>query len=208
MPCVRLKSDCLLLVLLNILIALYNSAYSDITDNAIDEYMALFSQKTMQFVRAPDENVFIARKLQKPCLPFATSPTNALQAFNLIEIFFLILPFEWWMPRDRYERLNNFVMGVIYSPLLLITAHLETKQAYEVKHNRRRGEEDDDTVQEWEQMQGDVDLEAEGWTKKVERTKPNVETDATVLEVRDLKEKMGELLELVEGMKVGIKGSP
>lgn len=51
-----------LIVLLNILIALYNSAYSDITDNAIDEYMALFSQKTMQFVRAPDENVFIARK--------------------------------------------------------------------------------------------------------------------------------------------------
>ena len=50
-------------VLLNILIALYNSAYEDITDNAIDEYMALLSQKTMQFVRAPDENVFIARKL-------------------------------------------------------------------------------------------------------------------------------------------------
>ena len=51
-------------VLLNILIALYNSAYSDITDNAIDEYMAIFSQKTMQFVRAPDENVFIARKVR------------------------------------------------------------------------------------------------------------------------------------------------
>lgn len=50
------------LVLLNILIALYNSAYEDITDNAVDEYMALFSLKTMQFVRAPDENVFIARK--------------------------------------------------------------------------------------------------------------------------------------------------
>ena len=50
-------------VLLNILIALYNSAYQDITDNAIDEYMALFSQKTMQFVRAPDENVFIPREL-------------------------------------------------------------------------------------------------------------------------------------------------
>lgn len=49
-------------MLLNILIALYNSAYQDITDNAIDEYMALFSQRTMQFVRAPDENVFIARK--------------------------------------------------------------------------------------------------------------------------------------------------
>lgn len=61
----------LYLVLLNILIALYNSAYEDITDNAIDEYMALLSQKTMQFVRAPDENVFIARK-------FAFSENEAL----------------------------------------------------------------------------------------------------------------------------------
>jgi hypothetical protein len=50
------------LVLLNILIALYNSAYEDISGNATDEYMAIFAQKTMQFVRAPDENVFIPRK--------------------------------------------------------------------------------------------------------------------------------------------------
>jgi hypothetical protein len=47
--------------LLNILIALYNSAYEDIAGNAIDEYMAIFALKTMQFVRAPDENVFIPR---------------------------------------------------------------------------------------------------------------------------------------------------
>lgn len=32
-------------VLLNILIALYNSAYEDITGNAIDEFMAIFAQK-------------------------------------------------------------------------------------------------------------------------------------------------------------------
>ncbi|KAI4146314.1 MAG: hypothetical protein L6R39_003492 [Caloplaca ligustica] len=136
-----------MVVLLNILIALYNSAYEDITDNAIDEYMALFSQKTLQFVRAPDENVFIA-------------------PFNLIEIFFLILPFEWWMSTARYERLNNFVMGVIYSPLLLITAFLETRQARRVKHNRRRGQEDEDTVQEWEQMNEEMNFEADGWAKK------------------------------------------
>lgn len=72
-----------MVILLNILIALYNSAYEDITDNAIDEYMALvsfssldirhesitnsqFSAKTIQFVRAPDENVFIARKYHLP----------------------------------------------------------------------------------------------------------------------------------------------
>jgi hypothetical protein len=49
------------IVLLNILIALYNSAYEDITGNATNEYLALFAHRTLQFVRAPDENVFIAR---------------------------------------------------------------------------------------------------------------------------------------------------
>jgi hypothetical protein len=48
--------------LLNILVALYNSAYQDIAGNAVDEYMAVFALKTMQFVRAPDENVFIPRE--------------------------------------------------------------------------------------------------------------------------------------------------
>ncbi|KAL8993817.1 MAG: hypothetical protein Q9169_006061 [Polycauliona sp. 2 TL-2023] len=173
-----------MVVLLNILIALYNSAYEDITENAIDEYMALFSQKTLQFVRAPDENVFI--------------PPNKQIALNLIEIFFLIIPFEWWMPTARYERLNNYVMGIIYSPLLLITAFLETRQAGRVNRNRRRGEEDEDTVEEWEQMSDALDLEGEGWTKKVEATKPNVDTDAAVLEIRVLRERVDELRKLLE----------
>jgi hypothetical protein len=102
-----------MVILLNILIALYNSAYEDITENAIDEYMALFSQKTMQFVRAPDENVFIA-------------------PFNLIETVFLILPFEWWMADATYEKLNNYIMAIIYSPLLVVTAYFETKEAQHV----------------------------------------------------------------------------
>ena len=84
---------------------------------------------------------------------------------------------------------------------------METRQAQHVKHNRKRGEQDDYTVEEWEQMQDDVDFEAEGWTKKVEGTKPNVETDAAVLEVRELKEKVGELVREVEGMKDRVNGS-
>ena len=169
-----------MVILLNILIALYNSAYADITDNAIDEYMALFAQKTMQFVRAPDENVFIA-------------------PFNLLEIFGLILPFEWWMPTARYERLNNYVMGVIYSPLLLLTAFMETRDAHKIRYNRRQGEDDEDEVQEWEQCGvGDVDFEADGWAKKVEMTKPNVETDAAVLEIQALKEQIEGLRRLLD----------
>ena len=142
--------------------------------------MALFAQKTMQFVRAPDENVFIP-------------------PFNLLEIFLLILPFEWWMPTSRYERLNNYVMGAIYSPLLLLTAFMETRDAHKVKYNRRHGEDDADESQEWEQNGcGELDFEADGWAKKVEGTKPNVETDAAVLEIRALKQEIEELKRMWE----------
>ncbi|KAL6704938.1 Calcium channel yvc1 [Coniothyrium glycines] len=170
-----------MVILLNILIALYNSAYEDITQNAIDEYMALFSQKTMQFVRAPDENVFIA-------------------PFNLIEMLFLILPFEWWMPEARYDHLNDCVMAVLYSPVLLVTAFLEQREAWLVRDNRRRGEDDEDKTHEWEQVLQECDFEADGWDKKVQATKPNVEFDTAVLEVRALRREVKDLKELLAGL--------
>ncbi|KAH7072078.1 hypothetical protein BKA63DRAFT_417969 [Paraphoma chrysanthemicola] len=167
-----------MVILLNILIALYNSAYEDITENAIDEYMALFSQKTMQFVRAPDENVFIA-------------------PFNLIEMFCLILPFEWWMSDATYAKLNDHVMFVIYSPLLVLTAFLEQRDARHVNYNRRRGEEDEDVTHEWEQVLNECDFEADGWDKKVQSSKPNVEFDTAVLEVRKLQQQVEEMKSLL-----------
>lgn len=165
-------------ILLNILIALYNSAYEDITGNATAEYLALFAQKTMQFVRAPDENVFIA-------------------PFNLIEIFVLIIPFEWWLSKARYEMLNDWVMGIIYSPLLCITALLETRTARTVNFNRSRQESDDDTIEEWEQLEGELDVEGTGWSKRVEDTSPNVVVDGTLLAVRTLAEEVKELKALI-----------
>ncbi|KAI1329525.1 hypothetical protein F5Y16DRAFT_365389 [Xylariaceae sp. FL0255] len=168
-----------MVVLLNVLIALYNSAYEDIYDNSDDEYLALFSQKTMQFVRAPDENVFIA-------------------PFNLIEVFCLIIPFEWWLPKRQYERLNDIVMGVLYFPLLFCSALFEVSVAKEIQDNRSRGEDDDDTIEEWEQMADQVDFEGEGWTKKVGESKANVEEEPAVLEVKKLREEVDQLKNLLE----------
>ncbi|PGH23097.1 hypothetical protein AJ80_02871 [Polytolypa hystricis UAMH7299] len=177
-----------MVILLNILIALYNSAYEDITENAIDEYMALFALRTMQFVRAPDENVFIA-------------------PLNLIEIFFLIIPFEWWLPTAQYERLNHYVMGIIYSPLLLITAFVETTNARRIHLNRRLGEEDDDLLEEWEEVAQAVAFELDDdtagtvdpeWEAKVLQTKSNVRVNPCVLEVRELKSQVDELTALVK----------
>jgi hypothetical protein len=176
-----------MVILLNILIALYNSAYEDITENAIDEYMAMFAQKTLQFVRAPDENVFIA-------------------PLNLIELFLLIIPFEWWMEKKRYQRLNDYVMGIIYSPLLLITAAVEAREARSVRDNRSRGEEDDDTIEEWEELQSELDFESEGWDKKVKSSKPIVDVDADVVEIRELKQQIKELKEMVRAMSVEPEG--
>lgn len=160
-------------LLLNILIALYNSAYEDIYQNADDEYLALFSQKTMQFVRAPDENVYVA-------------------PLNLIEIIISGLT-EWWLSNSAYETINDWVMGFVYSPLLLVSAIFETRTAHKIRRNRARGEEDDDVVHEWEHMSEELDFEAEGWTKTCDAVKPNVEEDAALLEIKKLRSELNEL---------------
>ena len=165
-------------VLLNILIALYNSAYEETTSNATDEYLALFALKCLQFVRAPDDNVFIP-------------------PFNLIEIFCLIIPFEWWMAKETYAKLNDFVMAIIYAPLLIITATLETNDARKVRVNRKRGEDDEDTVEEWEQSGWKVEDSDKEWCEMVNKTSPNVRVDPTLQEITSLKKEVQELKEMV-----------
>ncbi|EEQ27234.1 vacuolar cation channel [Microsporum canis CBS 113480] len=159
----------------------------DITGNAINEYMGLFAHRTLQYVRAPDENVFIA-------------------PLNLVEIICLIIPFEWWLPSDRYDKLNNYVMGIIYSPLLLVTALLESTNAQRIRLNRRLGEDDDDTQEEWENAAESAEFdfkkvgdhpETEAWDMAVTKSKPNVEVDQCVLEIRGLKEQVRQLTQLV-----------
>lgn len=127
----------------------------------------------MQFVRAPDENVYIA-------------------PLNLVEIVISGLT-EWWLPKHMYEVINDWVMGVLYSPLLVVAAFLETKTAHRIRRNRARGEEDDDVVQEWEQMAHEMDFEAEGWIKTCDAVRPNVEDDAAVLEIKKLRSEVAEL---------------
>ncbi len=91
--------------------------------------MCLFAERTLQHVRAPDQNPFIP-------------------PFNLIEIFFLIIPLEWWTSAETYQRINSAVMFVLYTPVLLVTAYIEQRQAKRVRGNRSRGESDDDTQEE------------------------------------------------------------
>lgn len=89
-------------------------------------------------------------------------------------------------------------MAIIYSPLLLVTAALETRQAHVVKSNRSRKAQDDDTIEEWEQLSGECDFENDGWAKRVEDTKPNVEVAGDILQMKKLSAEVKELKALLE----------
>jgi hypothetical protein len=105
---------------------------------------------------------------------------------------FLIAPFEWWLPRETYARLNELVMGVIYSPLLVVAAWVETRQAHRIRWNRRHGEEDDDCAQEWEHVAKEVNFVVE--------TTPDIKVDSCTHELRELKEQVRMLTETVKAL--------
>ncbi|ODV96026.1 hypothetical protein PACTADRAFT_49446 [Pachysolen tannophilus NRRL Y-2460] len=113
-----------LVVLLNVLVALYSTAYSNVVSNATDEYLALVAQKTLRYIRSPDENVYVP-------------------PLNLIEILFVQLPFQCWMKRSDFRNLNRIVMTILYSPFLFFSALQELKDARRIRYNRAKNYADD-----------------------------------------------------------------
>jgi len=99
-------------ILLNVLISLFSSAYEDITDDAEAQFIAFFAEKTIGMIRAPDSYVFPA-------------------PFNIIEIF-LVAPFELVLSRKRYAQLNRRVMVILFFiPLALVAlfeVHLDVRR--------------------------------------------------------------------------------
>ncbi|KAI5124740.1 hypothetical protein M0805_005375 [Coniferiporia weirii] len=88
-------------ILLNVLISLFSSAYTDVVDDAEAQYLAFFAGKTIGMIRAPDSFVYPA-------------------PFNLIEIF-LIAPLEFFVSPKAYAKVNRRVMlALFFAPLLSI----------------------------------------------------------------------------------------
>jgi len=93
-------------ILLNVLVSLFSSAYTDVVDDAEAQYLAFFAGKTVGMIRAPDSYVYPA-------------------PFNLVEIF-LIAPFEPFLSVKTYAKLNRRVMIVLFFVPLLLIAFWET----------------------------------------------------------------------------------
>ncbi|KAJ3971636.1 calcium activated cation channel [Lentinula raphanica] len=94
------------IVLLNVLISLFASAYQDVVDDAEAQYLAFFAGKTVGMIRAPDSYVYPA-------------------PFNLIETF-LVSPFEYWYNEKQYAKLNRIIMSVLFFIPLTMIAFYET----------------------------------------------------------------------------------
>lgn len=111
-------------VLLNVLISLFSSAYDDVVDDAEAEFLAYFAGKTVGMVRSPDMFVYPA-------------------PFNLFEAF-LVAPFEYvrlytlythstekehrrFMSKSAYARYNRIVLTVVLFIPLSVIALLEAR---------------------------------------------------------------------------------
>lgn len=150
-------------ILMNILIALYSTAYANIVENATDEYFALVAQKTLRYVRAPDTDLYVP-------------------PFNLIEL--LVSPICLVVSKRAFKTINYYIMLVIYSPLLTYITIDELSNARRIQYNRFKGVADDanEIDTEWDLTDGyDVDASS-GWEGIQER---NQEVSAALREQRE-----------------------
>lgn len=137
-------------ILMNILIALYSTAYAAIVENATDEYFALVAQKTLRYIRAPDTDLYVP-------------------PMNLIEL--ILTPFYYMVSKHTFKSINYYVMLVIYSPLLTYITVEELAIARRIQYNRFKGLPDDaneyDT--EWDLTDGYEVTAESGWAGIQER---------------------------------------
>ncbi|PFH51286.1 hypothetical protein AMATHDRAFT_3139 [Amanita thiersii Skay4041] len=135
------------IILLNVLISLFSSAYSEIIEDAEAHYLSFFAAKTIGMIRAPDSFVYPA-------------------PFNLIEAVF-IAPFEFFpnfrLSPEAYAKFNRYVMTTIFFIPLSIIALSESA----------RGTQKASWVENW--LKGDVGDEDSPEVRDPEIDDPNCE---------------------------------
>jgi len=182
------------IILLNVLISLFSSAYSDVVEDAEAQYLAFFASKTVGMIRAPDSYVYPA-------------------PFNLIEAVF-IAPLELF-PQFRlsyktYARINRYVMVTLFFIPLALIAFYEASCHTENSWMRNWVHGMDDLEEDSPQIRNPhvADDECHGHIickvpfEELVKVFPNTEqsSEATILkEINELKQQLAILLEKLEG---------
>ncbi|KAH9943256.1 uncharacterized protein BXZ73DRAFT_87627 [Epithele typhae] len=124
-------------ILLNVLISLFSSAYEDVIGDAAAEYLTYFAGKVVSMIRAPDEFIYPP-------------------PFNLIEIFF-VAPFEYFVSEKTYGRMNRRIMSILFFvPLVTIAlfeAHFNPEKHQWVKDWFSSAEEGGDDAPQFQDPQ-------------------------------------------------------
>ncbi|QRV72880.1 ion transport domain-containing protein [Ceratobasidium sp. AG-Ba] len=183
-------------ILLNVLISLFSSAYEDVTDDAEAQFLAFFAEKTIGMIRAPDSYVYPA-------------------PFNLIEVF-LVAPFELVLSPKAYAKLNRTVMLVVFFvPLALIAlfeAHLDVKRNLFMRQMftaAQDGEEEDPENRDPEVENEDGMRISKKSFDEIIKAFPNsfLSSEATIMqELHNLRNRMEELFMKLEA-KRAVDGS-
>ncbi|RXK41316.1 calcium activated cation channel [Tremella mesenterica] len=182
------------IILVNVLIALFGSAYSDVEENATDEYLAFFAQKTISLIRAPDSFVYPA-------------------PFNLLEVIF-VAPLEYLLPSSSYFALNKIIMSIVFFPVLILVALFESQIAHSKSHRLRDYFSGPPPDEEGDPKIEDPTCEEEGEISRLtfeqltEKFPSTAVTEGAVLlrELRVLREKVEGLERDMEGKKEIGKG--
>ncbi|BGP41086.1 Calcium channel yvc1 [Rhodotorula kratochvilovae] len=95
-----------LVILLNVLVALFSSSYQECVDESEPTFLAFFAGKTVSSIRAPDSYPYPA-------------------PFNLVELF--IIPLEFVVSRETYARINRVLMGTLFFFPLWCISLFETR---------------------------------------------------------------------------------
>ncbi|GAA6040060.1 hypothetical protein JCM8097_004760 [Rhodosporidiobolus ruineniae] len=94
-----------IVILLNVLIALFSTSYSECVDDSEPTFLSFFAGKAIAAVRAPDEYIYPA-------------------PFNLVEL--VILPLELVLSKQGYARVNKYLMGTLFFLPISVIALYET----------------------------------------------------------------------------------
>jgi hypothetical protein len=182
-------------ILLNILISLFSSAYSEVVDNAEAQYLAFFASKTVGMIRAPDSFVYPA-------------------PFNLIEIVF-VAPFEiipgFSLSAENYTKLNRYVMTVVFFIPLTIIALFES--SFRPRNNKwmarwlsgnDEGDMDDPSARDPSVEDGEgLEISKVPFTELVKAFPDTTQsTEATLMkEISELKKQMAEVLRKLDSLQ-------
>ncbi|PBK69758.1 hypothetical protein ARMSODRAFT_935567 [Armillaria solidipes] len=186
------------IILLNVLISLFASAYQNVVDDAEAQYLAFFAGKTVGMIRAPDVYVYPA-------------------PFNLIEIL-LVTPFDLIpgarLSNKNYAKLNRAVMRVVFIlPLTVIALYESTRGRHWVTDWLRSDNEGDENYSQSRDPEADAEEDGRKISKvsfeELIKAFPNTAQSSEELllnEINGLKKQLNAVLQKLDAGGASVKG--